>query len=181
MAMKVTKTAIHRLSVDMSCGCKMYAEFADPQCKESLIPYNSDDGESLPTVFTSCEKHKTQDVIEFIISERLEEAVEAAQATPLQPTHQFAVPEPHDIQSSTLSGATVQSVAQVKPEIRQRSRPEDPTKVKTLVRGGGAPQTKTAAMEMGMEVEEDETISGSIEDVLAGLSDLDKDDEAVAR
>ncbi len=179
MAMKVTKTAIHRLSVDMSCGCKMFAEFKDVQCKEPLVPV--EEGESVERTFLSCDKHKTQDVIEFIIGERLEEAIESAQATPIQPTHQYGVPEPVDIQSSTLSGASVQSVAQVKPEIRQRSRPEDPTKVKTLVRGGGAPQGKSAAMEMGMEVEEDETISGSIEDVLGSLAELDKDDEAVTR
>lgn len=177
MAMKVTKSAIHRLSVDMSCGCRMYAEFEDAQCKKPIGPAPEDSEPDVDKVFKACAKHEKDaslSMLEFIISERLDEAIETAQKTPVQPTHQYTAPV--DIQSSTLIGDSVQSVASVRPEIKQRVRPEDPTKVKTLVRGGGlGEQHNRMALDMD-GVPEDENLTNDMEDVLAGFTDLDRDD-----
>ena len=182
MAMKVNKTAIHRLSVDMSCGCRMYAEFEDAQCKKPMGAPALAEGEEateVDKVFKACPKHATDaslSMLEFIISERLDEAVEAAQKEPAVALRQYATPGAVDIQSTLLSGATVQSVATVKPEVRQRARPEDPTKVKVLNRSGVVAAQDKTAIEMGMEAEEDEGLSASVEDVLSDLADLERDD-----
>ncbi len=51
MAMKVNKTTITRLEVSMSCGCSMYSEFKDIQCKEALVK-----DEISERVFHACER-----------------------------------------------------------------------------------------------------------------------------
>lgn len=184
MAMKVTKTAIHRLSVDMSCGCKMYAEFEDAQCKKPIGPAPEGSEPDVDKIFKACSKHEKDSslsMLEFIIGERLDEAIDTAQKAPAQPAHSYAAPAPVDVQSSLLSGETVQSVAAVRPEIKQRVRPEDPTKVKTLVRGGGlGEQHNKMALDMD-GVAEDENLTNDVEDVFAGFSDLDRDDERDTR
>jgi hypothetical protein len=169
----------------------MYAEFKDAQCKESLIPH---EGEPLPTVFTSCDKHKTQDVIEFIISERLEEAVEAAQVSPVVMRHLHPLPEDieeGDMGGVTASGESVQSVMKVaKPKAvgRERANNLAPPPMKTLSRSpeqlakSGASFKGGGAVEMQVdEVEEDDRITPHIEDVMDFLdpkeSGLINDDE----
>ena len=174
MAMKVSKTVVHRLTVDMACSCRIYAEFADVQCKE---PLNSDEDGGYRKVFTSCEKH-SKDValamLEFFIGERLDEAVEAAKTTPVQPTHRYAAPgiEEGDTGGVVATGETVQSVAKV----NIRNRPQDPTAIKTLQvdrptgkRAKGS--SKGLEVEPMMaeiqieEVDEDENITSNIIDL----------------
>ncbi len=173
MAMKVSKTAVHRLAVDMSCGCRMYAEFLDVQCKQ---PVTLDEGaETAVKVFTPCDKHNTQDVIEFIIGERLEEAILTAQATPVAPVHMHPIPQ--DIEEGETGGVTatgerVQTIARVnKPKA---VRPRNETGVKTLQRSpqelakaGASLKVASGTAEIQIdEVAEDNQITPHIDDVM---------------
>lgn len=158
MAMKVSKLTIHRLSVDMSCGCKMYAEFDDAQCKKSLVSWNEEEG-PCPRIFLSCDKHKKDaslSMLEFIISERLDEAIEEAQKTPV---HLHSLPEEGD--TGGVPGG--QSVAKVnRPAAVGRVRPEGGPTIKTLQRSNEQLAKVGAVIGSSMDAE----ISGGVtEDV----------------
>jgi hypothetical protein len=133
MAMKVSKTSIQRLSVDMSCGCRMYSEFTDAQCKVSVIPWNEEEGQC-PRTFIPCDKHKEDaslSMLEFIIGERLDEGIAEAQKTPAAPVHLHPLPQEGD--TGGVPGG--QSVAKVnRPAAVNRARPEGGPTLKTLTR-----------------------------------------------
>jgi len=142
MAMKVTKTAIHRLTVEMSCGCQLYSEFRDAQCKE---PFNSAfEGGDAPCPmrnFLPCTKHATDpsvSMLEFIMGERLDEGIEDAQKAPVAPVHLHAVPgiEEGDTGGVVAVGGNVQSVAKVNKPVAVRPRPQSPPGIKTIQRTG---------------------------------------------
>ena len=124
MAMKVSKSTIYRLSVELSCGCMVFAEFDNAQCKEPEAPSKT---------FVPCEKHKQDtslSILEFMVGERLDEVVEIEKTKPTSPVHHYAVPgiEKGDTGGVVATGESVQSIARV----NIRNRPEDPTVVKTL-------------------------------------------------
>lgn len=73
MAMKILDQTIHRKGVEMSCGCKLLREFTDARCKSPI--------EGSVALFNACEKHAQDSAVsmlEFVMSERLDEAVEQA-------------------------------------------------------------------------------------------------------
>ena len=137
MAMKVNKLVIHRISVDMSCGCNVYAEFKDAQCKHPLSPLivaGETSEESYESIFTPCGTHRGDaglSMLNFLIRERLEEAVESAQVEPIAPVHLHPLPQAGD--TGGVPGG--QSVAKVnRPAAVNRPRPEGGPTIKTKVR-----------------------------------------------
>jgi hypothetical protein len=170
MAMKVTKEAIHRLSVSMSCGCTMYAEFKDAQCKEPVADVGEGD---LDKVFNSCPKHEAQDVIEFIIGERLEEAIEDAQKTPVAPVHMYDLPGATSSSDGSITGDSVRSVAKVnRPAAVKPREKQDPLAVKTRQRSseelratGALMGTGEAAPNMFDEADEEPVITDNLEEL----------------
>jgi hypothetical protein len=202
MAMKVTKTSIHRLSVDMSCGCRMYAEFEDAQCKKAAGLHVIEGEEALPPekVFKACAKHENDaslSMLEFIISERLDEAVEEAQQAPVAaPQHMYFPPGTRDIEEGDTGGVVasagnVQSVMKVAKPVAVRPHTQGIPSVKTLQRSpdqlakvGAAPiHVQGGATEMQMdEVEENPAYTPHIEAALDFLDNkesglLDDSDE----
>ena len=90
MAMKVEKSTVHRLSINVSCGCRMYAEFSDPRCKApfgATPAENPEEKLEAEKTFVPCEKHAADpslSMLEFMIGERLEEAIEEAGRQPIR-------------------------------------------------------------------------------------------------
>jgi hypothetical protein len=197
MAMKVTKTAINRLGVDMSCGCRMYAEFADAQCKKPLghptpvlriVPDSPDEVSpdeeveafAFDRTFVPCDKHEKDtavSMLEFIIGERLDEAVEQAQKAPVTRENLYDLPQTVS-SDGTLAGESVSTVAKVnRPKaVQSRERPADPSEIKTRtrtpteLRASGAIMGNSPLAEMQIdEVDEDEVITDNLEDLFASV------------
>lgn len=140
MAMRVSKTAITRLSIDMSCGCRMYAEFEDAQCKRPIGASSAEDEGTPPVerVFKVCglhEKDAALSMLQFIIGERLDEAIVEAQKTPI---HLHHLPNSRSEQEEEMGGVvgdSVQTVARVnRPAAVTRQRPDKPPGIKTIQR-----------------------------------------------
>lgn len=192
MAMKVAKTSIYRLNVDMSCGCRMFSEFTDVQCKVPVLPLGVEikEGTEPPLVekvFKPCSKHAEDaslSMLEFILSERMDEAVESEQKTPV---HLHSIPsqniEEGDTGGVVATGENVQSVARInKPSAvgRERARPENVGTIKTLQRSheqlaksGAAPiHTASGAAEIQVdEVSEDTRATPHIAELLDVLDE----------
>lgn len=187
MAMKVSKLTIHRLSVDMSCGCRMYAEFEDTQCKNPIgsNPHPDEESPLIDKIFKACEKH-AQDaslaMLEFIIGERLDEAIEDAQNNPATSQHAYTPPgiREGDTGGVVAVGGNIQSVMKVVKPVSVRERPQQPPSIKTrqrsleeLARVGAAPnhsQGQGSLADIQMEdVEEDLRYTPHIEEVLDHL------------
>jgi len=183
MAMKVNKSTIHRISVDVSCGCGMYAEFKDTQCKTPLSPLvvnGEQSGETYLKVFNACSTHEKDaglSMLQFIVGERLDEAVAEAQKAPAIPTHMYAVPgiEEGDTGGVIAVGGNVQSVVKVAKPVAVRPRTQAAPTVKTfqrtadqLAKAGAAPtHVQGGAAEMQMEeVAEDSRYTPHIEEAL---------------
>jgi hypothetical protein len=178
MAMKVTNTTIHRLSVDMSCGCTMYAEFHDAQCKEPILPPTAETSTPDPRVrvFIPCQTHGTDaalSMLNFIIGERLDEAIEEAQKTPV---HLYELPPTTTTSSDgTITGGSVSTVAKInKPNAVRSREKQDPLAIKTKqrpveeLRAIGSVLNKTTVEMQIDEVEENEVVT----DHLAELFDV---------
>src|SRR5882724_8833909 len=95
--MKVTKTSVHRLTVEKTCGCQATREYEDSR-------YTKPIGEG---VFTACDKHeKNKLVSEFageMLLEALDKEAESAGKTPAV-TYRESSP-------TSLSGTTGESVS----------------------------------------------------------------------
>ena len=180
MAMKVIKTTVHRLAVSMSCGCTLAAEFEDAQCKK---PISHSEEATIVRVFNPCQDHSTDvsvSMLKFIISERLDEAIEAAQKTPV---HLHSIPvgiEEGDSGGVVAISGGVQSVAKVNKPAAVRSRTQDPTEIKVFNRNPaslakvGGTQSGFGGLDI-IEVDEVPELTPHIEDILASY---DKDDES---
>ena len=191
MAMKVNKTTITRLSIDMSCGCRMYAEFEDAQCKKPVGFPPTAEGETPPLaekVFKACSTHEKDaalTMLQFIIGERLDEAVAEANKAPVHLHYPVrgggfegdgGEIEEGDTGGVVATGENVQTVARVaRPLAVTRQRPEKPPGVKTIVRSpeqlakaGAAPRhSGGGSVEMQLdEVAEDEAATPHIEELL---------------
>jgi hypothetical protein len=159
MAMKVTKTSIQRLTVEMSCGCRMFGEFKDTRYKEA-------EGEK---VFIACDKHRDDagvTMLEFILAERVDEAAEEASKVPVFAQRQ--------IQEGDTSGvvATGESVQRMGMNMPKRN-PLDPKKLERnneqLKQAGAAPvhvEQTTAEMQID-ELPEDEGVTDVTLDFLS--------------
>ena len=91
--MNVTKMHVHRLTVDVRCGCRAVGEFTDEWCKEPLGP----------TVFTACEKHAEGtgvEMVEMMLTEFLELRAKEMQPPPAPP----APPRQHRPASTQATG-----------------------------------------------------------------------------
>ncbi len=181
MAMKVTNIIVHRLIVDMSCGCSMYAEFEDAQCKKGIATCSETvEGKEnqFDRIFKSCVQHEKDvslSMLKFIIGERLDEAVETKQKVPIR-LH----PIPNQIEEGDSSsvvavGENVQTVARVNRPAAVTNRRPDPSAIKTmqrspeqLKRAGAAPSRSMGGLaEMQIdEVDEDEDLTPHIADAL---------------
>jgi hypothetical protein len=87
--MKVTKTSIHRISVDMTgCGCYAMQEFEDADFKKPV------GGEKAKAQFNACKKHLKQpgsELIEMILVELVEkEALDHKAVAPVNQVRQNA-------------------------------------------------------------------------------------------
>ena len=94
--MKVTKTSVHRLTIEKTCGCQATREYED-------VRYTKPLGEG---VFAACEKHeKNKLVAEFageMLLEALDKEAEAAGKAPVTAAHAET--------ATSLSGTTGGSV-----------------------------------------------------------------------
>jgi hypothetical protein len=145
--MKVEKLSIQRINVTLSCGCGVLCDFKDPQCKEPFHPELgaalADAGEVTPDAgavkevwaikeFTICPKHKKdpgKSMLEFMMSERMDEAIADAQKQPVLRPSPGAMVLP---QSTELQGETVQRVAIIAGAANRPKR--DPTQIKKVSR-----------------------------------------------
>jgi hypothetical protein len=109
--MKVTKTSVHRLTVEKTCGCSATREYEDAR-------YTKPIGEG---VFTACEKHeKMKGIVEFageMLIETLDREAETAGKTAV------AVRETVTALSGTTGGSVTSMGA---PKIREKVDPLKP-------------------------------------------------------
>jgi hypothetical protein len=129
--MKVESLSIHRISVKLSCGCGVIADFKDRLCKEPFAPLPNKEGEEVveaSKVYDICKKHAKdpqRSMLEFMMAERLEEAVAEAQKAPAAPQRLVAgVPM---APTENFDGEAVQKVAAL-------AGPKRPPIVKTIKR-----------------------------------------------
>jgi hypothetical protein len=116
---KVTKTNVQRLTVELSCGCKAVREYQDPQFKEPIAE----------AVYSPCERHKEKpdaaEMAEMLLVETLEKEAENAGKTYAP----FRAPiEDGDTAGVTATGESVARMGVTNLPKR------DPTKIKQLVR-----------------------------------------------
>jgi len=109
--MKVTKTSVHRLTVEKTCGCQATREYADVRYSKPLAE----------GVFTACEKHeKNKAIAEFageMLLEALDKEAESAGKT-------VVTRESSPTQLSGTIGESVQSMgAPVMPKTREKRNP----------------------------------------------------------
>src|SRR5271167_4289751 len=122
--MKVTKTSVHRLTIEKGCGCKATREYEDVRYTK---PINEAE-------FFACEKHDKSKVVAEVIgemlTESLEQAAEAAKTTTFVPAHRnVAEGDNGGIQATTEAGGSTQAMGMVMPpKIREK---RDPLAAKT--------------------------------------------------
>ena len=131
--MKVEKLSIQRIHVTLSCGCSVACDFRDPQCKEPFRPLKDAETSIAAKDYSICDKH-TKDagrpMLEFMMGERMDEAVEEAQKAPAKPAgtklnHPIPV-----IPTKELQGETVEKI----PIPSAPNRPHRPPGVRKLQR-----------------------------------------------
>jgi hypothetical protein len=115
--MKVTKTSVHRLTVEKTCGCQATREYED-------VRYSRPIGEG---VFTPCEKHEKNKLVAEFAGEMLLEALdkEAETAGRTLTVSRESVP-------TSLSGTTGEHVTSMGAPVMPKTREKvDPLKPKT--------------------------------------------------
>lgn len=173
--MKVERLTIQRISVLLSCGCNVLCDFKDPLCKNPFRPETTKvEGETLtePLLaakeFTICAKHKkdaSKSMLEFMMSERMDEAIADAQRPMLRASPGASVMP----QSTELQGESVQRVATL-PAGANRPR-RDPTQVKKMART--TTQLKTAGAVL--DVPQQAVMDGDVEiGPAGGASSMDE-------
>src|SRR5271157_1975065 len=96
--MKVTKTSVHRLTIEKGCGCKATREYEDLRYTKAL-------GEA---EFVACEKHDKSKVVAEVIGEMLIESLEQAAETAKQNTF---VPAQRRVEEGDMGGVVATSEA----------------------------------------------------------------------
>jgi hypothetical protein len=106
--MKVTKTSVHRLTIEKTCGCQATREYED-------VRYTKPTGEG---VFTACMKHNKGAVAEFageMLLEALDKEAESAGKAPVAAAHTETV--------TSLSGTSGGSVTSMgAPNVKPREK-----------------------------------------------------------
>lgn len=116
--MKVTKTSVHRLTVEKGCGCKATREYED-------VRYAKPIGEG---VFTACDKHKLKKDFAEFAGEMLIEALDKEAESAGKNAVVLRESTPTALQGT--SGESVQSMG-ISPRVREK---RDPLKTSTISR-----------------------------------------------
>ena len=114
--MKVTKTSVHRLTIEKTCGCTATREFADVRYAKPIAE----------GVFTPCEKHEKNKLVSEFAGEMLIEALdkEAESAGKTVVTHRES--------ATALSGTSGESVTSMgAPNIPKSREKRNPLETKT--------------------------------------------------
>ena len=133
--MKVENLTIQRVNVTLSCGCGVACDFKDPLCKDPfkpdvVLPTDPPGGPAAMKEFSICKKHKDdsqRSMLEFMMAERMDEAIEDAQRPALHAAHATDIP----VKQEGLEGGNVSRVATI---TGGGHRPQHPLGVKTLTR-----------------------------------------------
>src|ERR1035437_10559081 len=114
--MKVTRTSVHRLTIEKTCGCQATREFSDPSYAKPI-------GDSL---FTACPKHGKGVIAEFageMLIEALEKEAETAGRTLYAPQRQVAEGDNAGVQATAEAGGSVQAMGMTMPKTREKQDP----------------------------------------------------------
>src|SRR5271170_3431075 len=110
--MKVTRTSVHRLTIEKTCGCQATREYEDVRYAKPL-------GEG---VFTPCEKHEKNKLVAEFAGEMLLEALDKEAETAGKTFTAERVATPTSL--SGTSGESVQSMgAPIMPKTREKQDP----------------------------------------------------------
>ncbi len=167
--MKTSRQIIHRARVTMSCGCEVLADFLDASYQKPYAPQDGVTSEAQPTalkVFEFCTKHKkdtNRSMLEFVLAERLDEAIEEGQRQPTALHHAVPTAPPEG-----MEGGSVEIVPPA------GARPRRPLGVKVLKRTTEQ-FAKAGALTSTMPVAAGDVEPGVKNDV-ASLDALLKDD-----
>lgn len=123
--MKLTKSSIHRLQLEKSCGCRATKEYEDSRYTKSL-------GEGIVTL---CEKHNgkakdTKEMLSEMLLETLELQAEAAgRSTFIPAQRQVAEGDQGGVVATSEPGGSTQAMGMnMPPKIREK---QDPLKPRT--------------------------------------------------
>lgn len=175
--MKVEKLKIFRVQVLMSCGCIMFSEFTDERCRQAHV---KGEVSSPPIVntpeFQVCDKHKkdtNKSMLEFVMSERLDEAIREEQKSPLLKPQVVVKSAETEVASGTtgvLEGESVQRVGVVPGAANRPKRPigvkqfnRNPTQ---LSKSGAIPPRTTLPAQT--PVVSNNVVKESLDDLLLG-------------
>jgi hypothetical protein len=121
--MKVTKTSIHRLTIEKTCGCKATREYEDTRYTKPIAE----------SQFLACPKHNKGAVAEFageMLVEALDKEAETAGKNTFVPAQrQVAEGDQGGVVATSEAGGSTQAMGMVMPpKIREK---QDPLKPRT--------------------------------------------------
>lgn len=169
--MKVTKSSVHRLSIEKACGCKATREYEDVRYTKPLSEAE----------FAACEKHdKNKAFAEFageMLIESLEKEAETAGKNTFASGRQVEQGDTGGLVATAEAGGSVQAMGVNMPKRRE---PRDPLESKTsrmAVPQGGQPRPSntdpTGHLNMAQPLTDEElaeagiTMTGDIDGVAA--------------
>src|SRR5271157_765863 len=168
--MKVTKTSVHRLTIEKGCGCKATREYEDMRYTK---PLGSD------AEFIACEKHDKSKVVAEVIGEMLieslEQAAETAKSTTFVPAQrQVAEGDQGGVQATSEAGGSVQAMGMtMPPKVRPKRDPLAPKTASFDRPNPRLPQNTNLNIAHSEQVSDEDleeegiTITGDISDVPA--------------
>jgi|SRR5580658_9612860 hypothetical protein len=165
--MKVTKTSVHRLTIEKGCGCKATREYEDLRYTK---PINEAE-------FAACEKHDKSKVVAEVIGEMLIESLEQAAETAKATTTLVTRPVPEGsggVQATTEAGGSAQNMGMtMPPKIRPKRDPLEPKTASYERPNLRLPQNTSLNVARPEQVSDEDieesgiTITGDISDVPA--------------
>jgi hypothetical protein len=174
--MKLHKLTIHRLTADISCGCKVSSEYKDAQFKEV----------ETPPLFSPCVDHsegvEAKIIIDMMLKEYLLSEAEKLAAAPAPPVYRTPsgtepsspdVVAPLKLPSSVRVGRRAQQEAS---EANEAAKPSPMARAAaTRANAASAPSTRLAGLTVASvstdidEVDADPRVDRAIENVLDDL------------
>jgi hypothetical protein len=169
--MKVTKSSVHRLSIEKGCGCKATREYEDARYAKPLAEAS----------FAACDKHKAKkDFAEFageMLIEALDkEAETAGKNTFVSSSRQVEVGDTGGLVATAEAGGSVQAMGVVMPKRREPRDPLEQKNARMAVPQGPARPSHTdptGHLNIAQPLTDEElaeagiTMDGSIEGVAA--------------
>jgi len=122
--MKITKTSVHRLTIEKTCGCQATREYEDVRYTKPIAEAQ----------FSACPKHNKGPVAEFaadMLIEALDKEAETAGKTAFVSFRQVAEGDTGGLVATAEVGGSVQAMGVNMPKRRE---PRDPLKQSTLIR-----------------------------------------------